>query len=296
MTKPSWYRLSPEPQRNEYRLAPVSPTGAGFLDQASALASHGCELFVSSLQGRLAAWELTPDTLSFTPGAEINASLAYQALSSFLLGGQLHLLAYTRDEGILDFFRVTATDFQHLYRYQRTYGDTTTGFTTVHAFGYRDRCLFMGYNADTGASRLYGIQVPPQAPLSISQLWQSDWAKGWQDFCFFQLGGENFFFKHNPTYKAVNIDHYMDDPAQGSHPVGTGLPLPQETSAAATLALQEGPGFAGYRADSGQLTVNRFHSDCQGWQRQAQVQAGRGYAQLLALPCGDGNSLLALYG
>lgn len=296
MTKSSWYQLSPESQCNRYQLATVDPTGAGFLDRASALVSHGCEVFVSSPQGQLAAWVLDPDTLSFTLGAETNASLAYQILSPFLLGGQLHLLAYTRDEGILDFFRVTATDFQHLYRYQRTYGDTTTGFTTVHAFGYRDRCLFMGYNADTGASRLYGIQVPPLAPLSISQLWQSDWAKGWRDFCFFQLGGENFFFKHNPTYQAVNIDHYMDDPAQGSHPVGTGLPLPQETSAAATLALQEGPGFTGYRADNGQLTVNRFHSDCQGWQQQAEVQAGRGYSHLLAIPCGDGKSLLALYG
>jgi hypothetical protein len=296
MTKPCWYRLSPEAQRDQYQVARVSPSGAGFLDQASAVASHGGELFVSNPQGRLTALALDPTTLTFTPGAEIDAGQAYQALSPFWLGGQLHLLAYSRDAGILDFFRVTATGFQHLYRYQRTYGDTTAGFTTVHAFSYRDRCLLMGYNADTGASRIYGIQVPPQAPLSISPLWQSDWAKGWQDFCFFQLGGENFFFKHNPTYQAVNIDHYMDDPAQGSHPVGTGLPLPQETSAAVTLALQEGPGFAGYRADNGQLTVNRFHSDCQGWQQQAQVQAGQGYAQLLAIPCGDGTSLLALYG
>ncbi|MCE8034450.1 hypothetical protein EKK97_13165 [Billgrantia tianxiuensis] len=296
MTKSSWYQLSPEPQRNQYRLTPVSPSGVGFLDQASALASNGSKLFVSSVQGHLAALDLNPDTLAFTPGAEVNASLAYQTLSPFWLGGQLHLLAYTRDGGILDFFRVSATDLQHLYRYQRTYGDTTIGFTTVHAFGYRDRCLFMGYNSNTGTSRIYGIQVPPQAPLSISLLWQSEWAKGWQDFCFFQLGGENFFFKHNPAYQAVNIDHYMDDPAQGSHPVGTGLPLPQETSAAATLTLQEGPGFAGYRADNGLLTVNRFHSDCQGWQQQAQLQAGRDYSHLLAIPCGGGKSLLALYG
>ncbi|KPQ20805.1 hypothetical protein [Halomonas sp. HL-93] len=295
MTKLSWYLLTPQTQRNEYRLAPVSPTGVDVLNQTSALASDGCELFVSSTQGRLAALTLNPDTLGFTPRVEINVNLAYQTLSPFLLGGQPHLLAYTRDEGILDFFRVTDTDFQHLYRYQRTYGDTTAGFTTVHAFGYRDQCLFMGYNADTGTSRIYGVQVPPEAPLSIRKLWQGEWAKGWQNFCFFQFGGENFFFKHNPTYKAVNIDHYMDDPVEGSHPVGTGLPLPQETSAAATLALLEGPGFAGYRADNGQLVVNRFHSDCQGWQQQAQVQAGRGYSHLITLSFDDGKSLLALY-
>lgn len=84
-------------------MAPVSPTGVDVLNQTSALASDGCELFVSSTQGRLAALTLNPDTLGFTPRVEINVNLAYQTLSPFLLGGQPHLLAYTRDEGILDF-------------------------------------------------------------------------------------------------------------------------------------------------------------------------------------------------
>ena len=280
--QPLWLTLAPDSQRDTATFSTL-PVFAGeqSLSSACGFCCHGREAFVSQPDGTLNLLLVDETSRSLTPIIELKTETGYQSLSPFMLGGELHLLAYNINQGIMDFYQVTADRFFHRYRYQRTYGDTTDGFTTVHAFSYRDKNLFMAYNKASGNSRIYQIDVPPHSPLDVKMVWQSEWAKGWENFSFFTLGGENFFFKMNPRYNAVNIDHYMDDPADGSHPVGTGLPLSMDTTLTATLDLSEGPGFIAYETGNGLLTANRFHSNCLGWTEQARLSINGGYTRAL---------------
>ena len=289
-----WFSVDPQEQRDQVTLTPLAPfSGEQALSNASSLCARGSELFLSQHNGMLSMLLLDEKAQTFTPIIELDAEKTYQQLSPFMLGNQLHLLAYNDTDGIFDFFRVMPDHFAHQYRFQKTYGDVTTGFSTVHAFPYRDASLFMAYNKNTGASRLYQLHVPPASALGVEMTWQKDWAKGWENFSFFTLGGENFFFKMNPRYNAVNIDHYMDAPSQGSHPVGTKLPLSMDTTQMATVVLQEGPGFIAYETGNGQLTVNRFHTDCLGWTCQAKQAVNAGSSRLLIINATQG-PLIAL--
>ena len=289
-----WFSVDPQEQRDQVTLTPLAPfSGEQALSNASSLCARGSELFLSQHNGMLSMLLLDEKAQTFTPIIELDAEKTYQQLSPFMLGNQLHLLAYNDTDGIFDFFRVMPDHFAHQYRFQKTYGDVTTGFSTVHAFPYRDASLFMAYNKNTGTSCLYQLHVPPTSALGVEMTWLKDWAKGWENFSFFTLGGENFFFKMNPLYNAVNIDHYMDDPSQGSHPVGTKLPLSMDTTQMATVALQEGPGFIAYETGNGQLTVNRFHTDCQGWTCQAKQAVNAGSSRLLIINATQG-PLIAL--
>jgi len=293
-TQPLWLTLTPEATRDSATLTPLPAfSGEQALVTACGFCTHGREAFVSQPDGTLNLLLVDEQSRSLTPIIEFAAGTGYQQLSDFMLGGQLHLLAYNSSDGIVDFYRVDADRFVHQYRYQRTYGDTTNGFTTVHAFSYRDLSLFMMYDKTGGNSRLYQLTVPPQSPLGLQMVWQSEWAKGWENFSFFTLGAENFFFKMNPRYNAVNIDHYMDNPAQGSHPVGTGLPLSMDTTLTATVNLQEGPGFIAYETGNGLLTANRFHSDCLGWTEQGKLTVNSGYRKSL-VTTGQSAPLIAL--
>ena len=279
-----WFSACAQEQRDRVTLTPLAPfSGEQILGNASSLCARGSELFISQHNGMLSMVLVDEKTHTFSPIIELDAEKPYQQLSPFMLGNQLHLLAYNDSDGIFDFFRVMPDHFAHQCRFQKTYGDITAGFSPVHAFAYRDSCQFMAYNKSTGTSRLYQLTVPPNTPLGVDMTWQKEWAKGWENFSFFTLGGENFFFKMNPRYNAVNIDHYMDDPSQGSHPVGTKLPLSMDTTQTATVALQEGPGFIAYETGNGQLTVNRFHTDCQGWTCQAKQAVNAGSSRLLVI-------------
>lgn len=290
-----WYRVSPERERAHVRIMPQSAmSGDEPLQRAETAVSFGDQLFLSNTEGKLCALRLDVGSMALQTEIEQNVESCYQQLSAFWLGNRLHLLAYRQSSGVFDFFRITERAFEHVYRFQRTYGDTTDGYTTVHAYASRNLCLFMGYNGTTGMSRIYAIQVPPRASMNVTQLWQSKWSDGWRHFCFFDLGGENFFFKINPPHKKVNIDHYLDDPAQGAYAVCSHLPQLPAVSAASAVQLLEGPGFAAYQAQDGLLSVNGFHTDCQGWLTQGQCNADPGFQSLLAVALGGGESLLAL--
>lgn len=293
-SSPLWLTLSPEPQRDSATFSTQSQySGEQTLVTATALCPHGPEIFTSQPDGTLNLLLLDEKSSQLTPIIEFKAATNYQQLSTFMLGGQLHLLAYNSNEGLLDFYQVNADHFQHQLGYKKTYGDTTDGFTTVRCLSYRDLSLVMAYNKTTGNSRLYELSVPPFKPLSVNMVWQSEWAKGWDNLSFFSLGGENFFFKMNPRYNAVNIDHYMDNPKEGSHPVGTGLPLSMETTLTETVHLPEGPGFIAYEAASGKLSASRFHSDCLGWTEQASSTVHGGFSRALVI-AGKNNNLVAL--
>jgi len=291
-----WYRIVPGRERDSAHIAAQARLEDDeTLRQAEAAVSLQRQVFTSDAQGRLSLLLLDDAATALKLQVSIDAGGRYQHLSPFWLGGRLHLLAYRRQDGVFDFFQVTGRTFERLHRFQRSYGDATDGFTTIHAYAYRGQCLFMGYNAASGMSRIYALQVPPRQALSVAQLWQSQWSEDWRHFCFFQLGEENFFFKINSLREKVNIDHYFDDPAQGAYAVASQLPFLSQVSAAATLELAEGPGFAAYQAQDGLLSVNRFASDCQGWRCQGQQQAKSGSGSMLAIALDSEETLLALY-
>ena len=195
----------------------------------------------------------------------------FDILTPFLLANQPHILAYNAKSGKFEFFRIEQDlRLSQLYTYSKLYGDdATVGYTTVQPFSYRGSMYYLCYNFDTGAVAVYELSVPATKPLKTTKIYLHQWAQGWTRFAFFEFGGENFFLKTNTKYVDVNIDHIVDDPSQGSHPVGTHLNLPQDLDAVAAFFMDGGdPYFVTYKK-SGETTFNRIHGDCLGWTQEA---------------------------
>ncbi len=196
---------------------------------------------------------------------------AFDSMSPFLLANQPHILAYNAESGKFKFFQIEQdVTLSLLYTYLKTYGDdATTGYTTVQPFSYRGSVYYLCYDFDTGKVTVYQLSVPAAKPLKTEHVYLHQWAEGWTRFAFFQFGGENFFLKTNVKYINVNIDHIVDDPSQGSHPVGTHLDLPQNLDAVAAFSMKGGdPYFITYKKD-GETTFNRVQGDCLGWTQEA---------------------------
>jgi hypothetical protein len=122
------------------------------------------------------------------------------------------------------------------------------------------------------------------------------WAQGWTRFAFFQFGGENFFLKTNTWKPNVNIDHVLDDLAAGTAEVGSYLTLAnaQRLDIVQPFSLGHGdPYFVSYMRSNGQLTLNRFHSDCLGWTTVASLTSKVGAAHVVPVQTAD-NSLFLL--
>lgn len=195
----------------------------------------------------------------------------FDLMNPFLLANQPHILAYNAESGKFEFFKIEKdVTLSLLYTYSKTYGDDTTlGYTTVQPFSYRGSVYYLCYDFDTGKVAVYQLSVQATKPLKTSIMYLHTWAQGWTRFAFFQLGGENFFLKTNTKYINVNIDHIVDDPSQGSHPVGTHLDLPQDLDVVAAFTMGGGdPYFVTYKK-SGETTFNKIHGDCLGWTQEA---------------------------
>jgi hypothetical protein len=192
-------------------------------------------------------------------------------MSTFFLGDNPYLLAYEAKSGVFEFSRIE-DDLSPtaVYSYSKSYGDDqTTGYTVVAPFAYRELVCCMCYNTDTGKIAVYQLLVPSGRPLQMSLVYLHTWAQGWVRFAYFTLGEENFFLKSNIKYHNVNIDHIVDDPVQGSHPVGTHLDLPLDLDSVASFYMNGGdPYFITYKKNA-QTTYNRIHGDCLGWTQQA---------------------------
>lgn len=186
------------------------------------------------------------------------------AIKTFLLGGTTHLVCY--DGQALYFYSVSkAGDIELLSSYKRTYGIVTEGYTTIEPYYYRESMYLLCYNGVTGDAQTYQLSVTATDKLSATLIWQKGWAKGWTRFALFKLGGENFFLKTNTIKKQVNVDHFVDNAEEGSHPVNTELMLPMDLTAVATCFTEGYAGFASYRSSDGILGLYRYHSDCASW-------------------------------
>lgn len=215
-----------------------------------------------------------------------------ETIAAISVGGSPYLFGYSAKTGSFCFYSI-ATDLtlQLVYKFNISYGAVTSGFTTIHPYSYKELMLILAYNKTNGDAGIYRIQVPADEPLSVERVWTDEWAKGWKKFGFFKLGGENFFIKSNADHKnTVFIDHLVDDPKQGSHPVGRHLGE-MNPVALTTITVDELACFATLD-NSGQLTLNRFRDDCQGWVPAGSLPIGNDGKQLVSLSSKSGSYML----
>lgn len=275
------YRLSPGQAFAEIKaeLAWQQQKGAeGFPAGYGAMCSyhHGGEAILLAMdagQSRIDSYRL--DDLTAAPVFEQHTTVSthYDLMSSFMLAGQPHVVAYQASTGVMDFFRVTSQrQLEVIYSYRQSYGAVSSGYTTLLAYDYQGMMLLLAYNQNSGDVAIYQLQVTSSAPLQLSSAWNGKWSPGWHHFGLFQWGGENFFIKSNVNHgNETYIDHLSDSPGQGSRPVGRHLP-PLTPTALAPLA------FAGMRCfvcydNTGQIVINRIDSDGTGWTPSATFSA-----------------------
>ncbi|MCL3779922.1 hypothetical protein EMN47_05905 [Prolixibacteraceae bacterium JC049] len=169
------------------------------------------------------------------------------------------------------------------------------GISTLKSFIYRWRMFFIAYNIETGHVDKYEVLINKStSSISTSKVWDDKWAQGWTRFSFFQLGAENFFIKTNIKYVKVNIDHFMDDADEGSHPV-LNIDAPAQMRSLNNVSAftdQKGfPFFAAYSTD-GNLSFNRIYGNCLGWDMVSLLNSEPGRSLLLPFKNDKQNYLL----
>lgn len=221
----------------------------------------------------------------------------------FVIGDQLHLIAYGAKAGLLKFFAIgndlsSSKPFEY-FRHRPP--GITTGWTVLQPITYLNKVYYATYGFDTGAVDLFSISVTAASaggasPLDTENVWSWIWAKGWTRFAFFQFGGENFFLKTDTLKPNVNIDHLNDDPNSRSNEVGTQMNLEDAQKLDIVRAFyQDGgaPYFLTYMK-SGKTTFNRVHGDCLGWTTEARLTAGEDASQIVTYRIG-GQSFALFY-
>jgi hypothetical protein len=271
-------------------MFPLSLNGTEYL-AAYNKAAHQANVYTILAGDR---W-LTPASAKIEPGGP------WDILQPFIIGNQPHILAYESQGGKFGFFPVNNDlSLSPPYTYSHNYPPgTTANYTTVVPITYRNAVYYVCYNTEDGQVAFYHLFVtatssPDSAPLSTENVYLHKWAKGWTRFAFFQLGGENFFLKTNTWKPNVNIDHIVDDPSQGSHPVGTHLNLEdaQSLNIVQPFTMANGnPYFVTYRND-GKTTFNRINGDCRSWVQEAAITMTKDAGILVPFRLGTDNYLL----
>ncbi len=248
-------------------------------------------LFGADSSGNALLFRLLPAAPFLSPGIPVPLDVGrFDRVRAFLLADRTYLITYTAESGDLNFFSLdSAGKVSKPYRYYRKrQPGLTSGWSTFETLNYLNLPYFLAYSDDTGDVELFGISatsasVADTPPLICNNVWSWTWAKGWGNFAFFQLGGENFFFKINRPYPNINIDHLSIDPASRSNEVGTHLQLAdwQKVNIVHTLSLDQGaPFLLAYQA-SGKLAFHRIFADCQGWCDQAPIPVAANVSQIV---------------
>ncbi len=205
------------------------------------------------------------DNTAFTLVTSTKLEHPVSNLQAFKVGGEPFLLTYDAKDEYLHALQLKNSSLNPVYN-----GYVGNGYTTVAPMAYRNSNYVVLYNSETGAVAKYQWLVPSDKPLYAEKVWSDTWAKQWVRFAFFQMGGENFFIKTNMEHKKVNIDHFMDDPAEGSHPVlnENASSAMLTNNAVVTLSDTRGtPYFVTYH-DSGEVTVNEIFASALGWEER----------------------------
>ena len=251
-----------------------------------------CSLFYSPSQGSISFIE---ESDSQPLSKLLSNSAVDQALTTmdvFYLGGQAYLATYDTASSYLNLYRISADYSLSSVRNQYV-GE---GFTMMHVLPYRDTTCVVLYNGSTGACVKYQISVPPYDGLSLQEVWSDVWAKTWGHFTFFAFGGENFFLKINQQHEKVNIDHFMDDPDEGSHPVLSENASQSMLNAASLVGFQgkQGQSYFFVYENNGSLSLNSIYPNCLGWWPLTHTQTIADAGCLHAIPSKNSNWLLLL--
>lgn len=200
-------------------------------------------------------------------------------------------LACDGSSGIITFLKITS-GFKLNSLYSLNVGEA---ITTLKTMVYRNVWLLVAYNMETGDVNKYEVTVDSSSnSVSATKVWNAAWAKGWTRFSFFQLGAENFFIKTNMNYNKVNIDHFMDDADEGSHPVMNIIAPAQMVGLNNVNAFIDPKGFpyfVTYRIN-GEMTFNRIYGNCLGWDIKNQLNTDANLNLMLALNIESNNCLL----
>lgn len=248
-------------------------------------------LFYVAASKKLLMFSHDPQAL-LTPVAAVSVPEALDYLDVFYLGGAPYIATYAKASSYLNLYRLNADN--SLTPVHNQY--VGSGFTMMHVLPYRDTTCVVLYNGTTGDCVKYQLAVPPYDGLSLTQVWSDVWAKTWGHFTFFEFGGENFFLKINQQHEKVNIDHFMDDPDEGSHPV---LSKDADNSllSSSVLAGFQGPEGQAYFLNyqyNGSLSLNSIYPNCLGWWPLASQTVSTGGTVLHPFTTAAANYLLIL--
>jgi len=228
-------------------------------------------------------------------------------INVFTLGNRPYLCAYTAQDGVFTTYAILDDlSLSKPYVFYRNHElAISKGFSTVKFFSQLGQVVFLGYNKTTGYVAMYTASITPispnpgDLPLLMLPIWSHPWAPGWVRFAFFQFGGENFFLKtniSNPQNVNVNIDHVFDMPTAGTAEVGTRLNLVKalDLTSVEPFSLGADPYFSTYISGTGELTLYRFHSDCQGWTSVARFDGPPGATVMTPVRASDSRVFLFL--
>jgi len=253
------------------------------------------------------------DVYLFTPGddwlrpsgTQMTVGTGKDILNTFTLGNNPYLCTYTAQDGVFTTYGVRDDlSLSMPYAFYRSHElAISKGFSTVKFFTQLGQVVFLGYNKSNGYVATYTASITPVSsssgalPLVMLPIWSHPWAPGWVRFAFFQFGGENFFLKTNignPKNINVNIDHLMDVITAGTAEVGTQLNLAKaaDLTHVEPFMLDGDPYFAAYLSGTGELTLYRFHSDCQGWTSVASYNAPAGASIMTPVSVSDSEAVL----
>ena len=201
---------------------------------------------------------------------------AWDSIKSFVLGNKSYLMAYEKHRGHFEFYEVKSDHtLSDAYGFMNQRSWPTQNFSEVEPFVVTGLMYILGYSYEHGTVAIFSLDViatsPPNIPpLNMLNVWYHQWARGWENFSFFQLGQANFFFKINKAKLNVNIDHVLDSPALGSVEIGSylqdQLPNALDVTLACMIPWAHGePFLATYDGKTQIANLYHIHADCQGW-------------------------------
>lgn len=227
----------------------------------------------------------------------------WDSLNTFVLGNHNHLMAYQKDKGIFGFYQISDDlSSSKPYRFSNSRVTPTDGFSTIAPLTSLGQQYFLGYDFDSGKVASFGLTVKTSSwnspPLRAQNIWYHQWSPGWDHFAFFQLGEANFFFKINKKRLNVNIDHILDDPANGGVPIGTHLerklPDADSISSVTMIPWENGEPYLLTHIDkSGSTIIYRINSDCRGFTKLGETITQKDIS--LVVPYKIGNKTFVLF-
>ena len=310
MPTPTLYSIRSGAKANQLIVKEVwkqdgkSPLATGYKQMITLAAGGQNYLIGFDATGKGSAFKLSAKKPFIEPAASnINVGAA-DIIEPFVLGMELYILAYQQQKGIFSYYSVSNDLSTSALPYQFSHPRVplTAGFTVTQPVIINSLLYILSYNFTTGDVDIWSLQVTPYPPagtqpgtppLLMLPVWVHQWAKSWNRFAFFMMGGETFFFKINFGPKLnVNIDHVSDDPTQGTVEVGTWLQNllddPTKIDIVEPFTMNGGdPYYVTYRASSGSTDWFRIHADCQGWTKEHSGTTVKSASQVVPYQLGD---------